>query len=55
MLVAWAAMALAMLSKGLIGLVLPGGALVVYTLLQRDFALWRRLHLGTRPASLFRR
>jgi 4-amino-4-deoxy-L-arabinose transferase-like glycosyltransferase len=46
MLVAWAAMALAMLSKGLIGLVLPGGALVFYTLLQRDFALWRRLHIG---------
>jgi 4-amino-4-deoxy-L-arabinose transferase-like glycosyltransferase len=46
MLVAWAAMAGAMLSKGLIGLVLPGGALVTYTLLQRDFALWRRLHIG---------
>jgi 4-amino-4-deoxy-L-arabinose transferase-like glycosyltransferase len=46
MLVAWAAMALATLSKGLIGVVLPGGALVVYTLLQRDFALWRRLYIG---------
>jgi 4-amino-4-deoxy-L-arabinose transferase-like glycosyltransferase len=46
MLVAWTGMALAMLSKGLIGLVLPGGALVLYTLLQRDFALWRRLHVG---------
>ncbi len=46
MLVAWAAMALATLSKGLIGIVLPGGALVVYTLLQRDFALWRRLYVG---------
>ncbi len=46
MLVAWAAMAGALLSKGLIGLVLPGGALVTYTLLQRDFALWRRLHIG---------
>jgi 4-amino-4-deoxy-L-arabinose transferase-like glycosyltransferase len=42
---AWAAMALATLSKGLIGIVLPGAALVVYTLLQRDWALWRRLHL----------
>ncbi len=31
--------------KGLIGIVLPGGALVVYSLLQRDWALWRRLHL----------
>jgi 4-amino-4-deoxy-L-arabinose transferase-like glycosyltransferase len=46
MLVAWGAMAGAMLSKGLIGLVLPGGALVTYTLLQHDFALWRRLHIG---------
>ena len=42
---AWAALALATLSKGLIGIVLPGGALVAYTLLQRDWALWRRLHL----------
>ena len=33
--------------KGLIGLVLPGGALVVYTALTRDFALWRRLHLAS--------
>jgi 4-amino-4-deoxy-L-arabinose transferase-like glycosyltransferase len=45
MWVAWAALALATLSKGLIGIVLPGGALVVYSLLQRDWALWRRLHL----------
>ena len=44
---AWAALALATLSKGLIGIVLPGGALVAYTLLQRDWALWRRLHLGS--------
>jgi 4-amino-4-deoxy-L-arabinose transferase-like glycosyltransferase len=45
MWVTWAAMAGATLSKGLIGVVLPGGALVVYTALTRDFALWRRLHL----------
>ena len=44
---AWAALALATLSKGLIGIVLPAGALVVYTLLQRDWALWRRLHLAS--------
>ena len=44
---AWAALALATLSKGLIGIVLPGAALVVYTLLTRDWALWRRLHLVT--------
>lgn len=43
--VAWAALALAVLSKGLMGLVLPGAVLVLYTLIQRDFALWKRLHL----------
>lgn len=43
----WASMALAVLSKGLIGVVLPGFVLVVYTLVARDWALWRRLHLVT--------
>src|SRR5208283_3576370 len=42
---AWAALALATLSKGLIGIVLPGAALCAYTLLVRDWGLWRRLHL----------
>ncbi len=46
MLLAWAALAGATLSKGLIGLVLPGGALVLYSLWQRDWALWRHLHMG---------
>jgi 4-amino-4-deoxy-L-arabinose transferase-like glycosyltransferase len=45
MLACWAAMALAVLSKGLIGIVLPGAALVVYTLLARDWNVWRRLHI----------
>jgi 4-amino-4-deoxy-L-arabinose transferase-like glycosyltransferase len=45
MLVAWAALALAVLSKGLIGVVLPGAAVVLYSLLARDWALWRRLHV----------
>ncbi len=45
MLVAAAALALAVLSKGLIGVVLPGAALVLYSALTRDWALWRRLHL----------
>jgi 4-amino-4-deoxy-L-arabinose transferase-like glycosyltransferase len=45
MWVAWAALALATLSKGLIGIVLPGGALILYSLIERDWALWRRLHL----------
>ncbi|WP_284100759.1 glycosyltransferase family 39 protein [Parachitinimonas caeni] len=52
MLVAWAAMALAVLSKGLIGLVLPGGVLVVYTVWSRDWNLWRRLEL-LRGIALF--
>jgi 4-amino-4-deoxy-L-arabinose transferase-like glycosyltransferase len=46
MLLAWVALAGATLSKGLIGLVLPGGAVVLYTLWQRDWAMWRHLHLG---------
>ncbi|OMS75190.1 4-amino-4-deoxy-L-arabinose transferase [Burkholderia pseudomallei] len=41
----WASMALAVLSKGLIGLILPGAVLVLYTLASRDWALWKRLHL----------
>jgi 4-amino-4-deoxy-L-arabinose transferase-like glycosyltransferase len=46
MLVCWAAMAAATLTKGLIGVVIPGTVLVLYTLLQRDVAAWRHLHLG---------
>ena len=45
MLFAWGAMALAVLTKGLIGLVLPGLVLVVYSLVARDWVLWRRLHI----------
>jgi 4-amino-4-deoxy-L-arabinose transferase-like glycosyltransferase len=45
MVIAWVAVAGAVMTKGLIGLVIPGGALVVYTLLSRDLAVWRRLHL----------
>ena len=45
MLACWAGMALAVLSKGLIGIVLPGAVLVFYTVLARDWAIWRRLHL----------
>jgi 4-amino-4-deoxy-L-arabinose transferase-like glycosyltransferase len=39
-------MALAVLAKGLIGLVLPGGILVFYTIFSRDWSIWTRLHLG---------
>jgi 4-amino-4-deoxy-L-arabinose transferase-like glycosyltransferase len=45
MLAAWAALALATLTKGLIGIVLPGVAVVAYSLATRDWALWRRLHI----------
>ncbi|HEY6895779.1 MAG TPA: glycosyltransferase family 39 protein [Rhodocyclaceae bacterium] len=43
MLIAWAALGLAMLSKGLVALVLTGGTLVTYSLLNRDLSPWKRL------------
>ncbi|HTP95288.1 MAG TPA: glycosyltransferase family 39 protein [Burkholderiales bacterium] len=46
MLVAWAATAGAIMSKGLIGVVLPAAVVAIYMLVQRDFALLRRLHFG---------
>ena len=45
MLAAWAAAALAVLSKGLAGLILPGMVLVAYCLVQREWIIFRRLHL----------
>ncbi len=45
MLAAWAAAALAVLSKGLIGIVLPTAAVAAYVLWQRDWGLLRRLHV----------
>ena len=45
MLVAWAAMALAMLSKGLIGIVLPAAIVGIYILIHGDWALLRRLRI----------
>lgn len=53
MMVAWAGMALGVLSKGLPALVLPGAVLVLYSLWQRDFALWKRLHFGKGLLLLF--
>ncbi|MDP9902076.1 4-amino-4-deoxy-L-arabinose transferase-like glycosyltransferase [Variovorax ginsengisoli] len=41
---AWVAMALAVLSKGLVGIVIPGGTLLLVSLWRRDFGLWRRMH-----------
>ncbi|SAL25284.1 dolichyl-phosphate-mannose-protein mannosyltransferase family protein [Caballeronia turbans] len=43
----WAAMGAAVLSKGLVGLILPGAVLVLYSLVSRDWALWRRLYIGS--------
>jgi len=45
MLVVWAAVGLAVMSKGLIGLVLPGAVLAIDIALRRDLAMLRRLHL----------
>ena len=42
----WAAMALAVLSKGLVGIVLPALVLMVYTVLHRDWKCLGRLHWG---------
>ena len=49
---AWAAAALAVLSKGLIGIVLPAGAVALYVLIQRDWRRLARLHLRS-GAALF--
>ena len=43
LLVAWAAMALAVLSKGLVGIVFPGAAIALHTLVHRDWRLLARL------------
>jgi len=45
-LAAWASAALAVLSKGLIGVVIPAAVLVLYVVLQRDFVRLRGLHWG---------
>jgi 4-amino-4-deoxy-L-arabinose transferase-like glycosyltransferase len=45
MLLCWAAMALALLSKGLMGIVLPGAVLFCYLLWTRDFLRLKRLHI----------
>jgi 4-amino-4-deoxy-L-arabinose transferase-like glycosyltransferase len=44
MMLAWSAMALAVLSKGLMGLVLPGAALFLYSIFQRDIRVWKSMH-----------
>src|SRR3989338_8302446 len=44
MLVAWAGLALAVLSKGLMGIILPGAAQFIYCVVQRDFGVLKRMH-----------
>lgn len=46
MLAAWAAMAVAILTKGVVAIALPGLILVIYSAIARDLAVWRRLHIG---------
>jgi 4-amino-4-deoxy-L-arabinose transferase-like glycosyltransferase len=46
MLLAWVGMALAVLSKGLIGVVIPAATIVMQSLWRRDGGIWRRLQYG---------
>ena len=46
MLLCWLGMALATLSKGPMGIILPGAVLFIYTFVARDWRIWQRLHLG---------
>jgi 4-amino-4-deoxy-L-arabinose transferase-like glycosyltransferase len=50
--VAWAALAASVLSKGLIGIVIPAGAFGLYMIWQRDWGLPRRL-ITLRALALF--
>jgi 4-amino-4-deoxy-L-arabinose transferase-like glycosyltransferase len=52
MLAAWTACGLAVLTKGLIGIVLPAATAGLYALLRRDWGLLRRLELA-RGSALF--
>jgi 4-amino-4-deoxy-L-arabinose transferase-like glycosyltransferase len=45
MLGCWAAMAAAVLTKGLIGALIPAVSLILYSVMQRDFVLYDRLNL----------
>jgi 4-amino-4-deoxy-L-arabinose transferase-like glycosyltransferase len=45
MLLGWAALALATLTKGLIAVVLPAATIVVYSIWQRDWGMWKKLHI----------
>lgn len=47
MWLAWAALGLAVLTKGLIGAALPAASLILYTLWSRDWSLWKRMRMGS--------
>ncbi len=47
MLLAWGAIALGVLTKGLVAAAIPAAVLILYSLAARDFGLWRRLSFGT--------
>ncbi len=53
MIACWAGMALSVMSKGLIGIVLPGAILILYSLWSRDWKIWTRLHFGIGLAVFF--
>src|SRR5215831_5476404 len=53
MWIAWIAAALGVLTKGPIAAVLPALALVIYSLVVRDFAVWPRLHIVSGLAWFF--
>jgi 4-amino-4-deoxy-L-arabinose transferase-like glycosyltransferase len=46
MLLAWAAAALGVLTKGLVAAAIPVAVLILYSLYARDFTPWRRLCIG---------
>ncbi|WP_431274106.1 glycosyltransferase family 39 protein [Variovorax ureilyticus] len=50
---AWAAMAGAVLTKGLVGIVIPGAVLVIVSLWRRDMGLWRGMRWASGPAIFF--
>jgi 4-amino-4-deoxy-L-arabinose transferase-like glycosyltransferase len=46
MLLAWAAVGLGILTKGVVAAAIPAAVLVIYSLWSRDFSPWRRLNLA---------
>jgi 4-amino-4-deoxy-L-arabinose transferase-like glycosyltransferase len=45
MMLAWALMGLAVLQKGLLGVLVPAGSVLLYALIWRDWQIWMRLHV----------